>query len=205
MRNSTSVGLLIPVDVFRARRKDTSSIEEFFLRTCCSLPVLDRLLRHATFIPGSMSVAKDYSYRTVRQAGPGFYLIGDAAGFIDPIFSIGVVLAMYGARSAAWAIDRSLRQPGRAAEYQALFESQLKGRIELSRQLAAPVPAGQRGGIEQSQLMMRFFGRRAQALMNAVTSLTGRESNFQALIDDDLLRTDSRARIHAVAAQDLIA
>ena len=38
--------------------------------------------------------AGDYTYRYLQNAGPRWLLIGDAAGFIDPIFSSGVMLAV---------------------------------------------------------------------------------------------------------------
>ncbi|HEX4130344.1 MAG TPA: NAD(P)/FAD-dependent oxidoreductase [Pirellulales bacterium] len=45
---------------------------------------------------------KDYSYRSTRVAGPGWVLIGDAYGFLDPLYSSGVLLAL---KSGAYAAD----------------------------------------------------------------------------------------------------
>jgi 2-polyprenyl-6-methoxyphenol hydroxylase-like FAD-dependent oxidoreductase len=53
----------------------------------------------------------DYSYRNTRLHGPRWLLAGDAAGFIDPIFSTGVFLAIHGGERAAAAIDFALRHP----------------------------------------------------------------------------------------------
>jgi flavin-dependent dehydrogenase len=47
-----------------------------------------------------------------RMVGPNFALVGDAAGFIDPIFSTGVFLAMKGADVVASAVERRLRAGG---------------------------------------------------------------------------------------------
>lgn len=44
---------------------------------------------------------RDWSYRMQRVVGPGFLLVGDASGFIDPVLSTGVFLAMHAARHAA--------------------------------------------------------------------------------------------------------
>lgn len=44
---------------------------------------------------------RDWSYRMQRVAGPGFLLVGDAAGFIDPVLSTGVFLAMHAGFHAA--------------------------------------------------------------------------------------------------------
>src|SRR5262249_52520174 len=50
----------------------------------------------------------DFSYYNRRLVGPRLLRVGDAAGFMDPIFSSGVFLAMYSGRLAARAIETSL-------------------------------------------------------------------------------------------------
>ncbi len=51
----------------------------------------------------------DYSYFAGTYAGPGYRLAGDAAGFIDPLFSTGVHMAFMGALSSAATICSELR------------------------------------------------------------------------------------------------
>jgi flavin-dependent dehydrogenase len=46
-------------------------------------------------------VLADFSYTCRPYAGPGYFLVGDAAAFLDPIFSTGVTLAMMSAVEAA--------------------------------------------------------------------------------------------------------
>jgi hypothetical protein len=46
-------------------------------------------------------VLADFSYTCRPYAGPGYFLIGDAAAFLDPIFSTGVTLAMISGVEAA--------------------------------------------------------------------------------------------------------
>lgn len=53
----------------------------------------------------------DYSYRNTRLHGDRWLLAGDAAGFIDPIFSTGVFLALHSGETAAAAIHSALRRP----------------------------------------------------------------------------------------------
>ena len=43
---------------------------------------------------GKYLVAKEFSYTTTERSGDGWLLIGDAYGFIDPIYSSGVYLAL---------------------------------------------------------------------------------------------------------------
>ena len=55
----------------------------------------------------------DYSAASARLAGDGYVLVGDAATFLDPVFSTGVFLAMATGVRAAAAIDRALARHGR--------------------------------------------------------------------------------------------
>src|SRR6185369_16184983 len=63
---------------------------------------------------------RDYSYRSTRVAGDGWVLVGDAFGFLDPLYSSGVLLALRSGEMAADAIcdglasgDTSAAQLGR--------------------------------------------------------------------------------------------
>jgi flavin-dependent dehydrogenase len=51
--------------------------------------------------PAVNHVLADFSYRCRPMAGPGYFLVGDAGCFLDPIFSTGVTLAMVAANEAA--------------------------------------------------------------------------------------------------------
>jgi flavin-dependent dehydrogenase len=53
---------------------------------------------------------KDYSYKARRWAGPGWVLIGDAHGFLDPLYSSGVLLALTSGSFAADAIAEGLKK-----------------------------------------------------------------------------------------------
>jgi len=50
---------------------------------------------------GDIHVLANYSYWSKRFVGPGYTLVGDAAAFLDPIFSTGVMLAMRSGEMAA--------------------------------------------------------------------------------------------------------
>lgn len=52
---------------------------------------------------------KDFSFRMHSLAGPNYVLVGDAAGFLDPIFSTGVFMAMKSADMATSAVLERLR------------------------------------------------------------------------------------------------
>jgi flavin-dependent dehydrogenase len=53
-------------------------------------------------------VAKEYSYRSRQVAGDGWVLVGDAFGFLDPLYSSGVLLALASGSRAADAIAEGL-------------------------------------------------------------------------------------------------
>jgi flavin-dependent dehydrogenase len=63
-------------------------------------PVVRHRMRNAVGSPIN-DVLSDFSYACRPCAGPGYFLVGDAGCFLDPIFSTGVTLAMVGAQTAA--------------------------------------------------------------------------------------------------------
>jgi flavin-dependent dehydrogenase len=54
-------------------------------------------------------VTRDYSYRSTRVAGDGWVLAGDAFGFLDPLYSSGVLLALKSGELAADAIADGIK------------------------------------------------------------------------------------------------
>ena len=75
-------------------------------------PRVIRLLGDARRVSGVHGVS-DYSARSAKLGGDGWALVGDAATFLDPVFSTGVFLAMATGERAARAIDRALTRRGR--------------------------------------------------------------------------------------------
>ena len=82
-------------------------------------------------------VIKDWSYTSDRMIGDGWILVGDAACFIDPLFSSGVHLAMMSAVMAAAYVravhsDPTMRKPA-ARLYQQLYRKEYSHFRELAR------------------------------------------------------------------------
>ncbi len=82
---------------------------------------LEQAIARSPFVAGRLAraertfevlTAANYSYSSRRYAGPGFVLVGDAAEFLDPIFSTGVMLAMRSAERAALILSRAIRRGG---------------------------------------------------------------------------------------------
>jgi flavin-dependent dehydrogenase len=63
-----------------------------------------------------LRVAKEFSYTTREQAGDGWVLVGDAFGFIDPVYSSGVYFALKSGEMAADAIVAGLRKDDTSSE-----------------------------------------------------------------------------------------
>jgi flavin-dependent dehydrogenase len=99
----TSIGLCAPKHALGGRRAD----EAYFLEQIASTPYLAARFAGAQRVAPVRTIS-DYSYVSRRFAGDGWVLIGDAAAFIDPIFSTGVYLGMVSGFRAAAAIDRAL-------------------------------------------------------------------------------------------------
>jgi len=72
--------------------------------------------------------AGDFSFRNKRFTGDRWVLAGDAAGFIDPVWSSGVFIAVLSGEKAADMLDRTLRQPQRRAAEFARYERHV-GRV----------------------------------------------------------------------------
>ncbi len=77
----------------------------------------------------------DYSYRSKKNAGNGFILIGDAYGFLDPIYSSGVLLALKMAELAADAIHDAFNHNDFSAERLGQYQTKLDRGIEAMRKL----------------------------------------------------------------------
>ena len=83
--------------------------DQLFDRLRQASPALNRRMIHAKLL-GRIQITSDFSYYNRRLVGPRLVRVGDAAGFMDPIFSAGVFLAMHSARLAAEIITDSLNR-----------------------------------------------------------------------------------------------
>ncbi len=88
----TSMGLVMDADAARGVGVPANRMLAWGIARC---PLLRRRTERAVF-PESNGVVADFSYRCEPYAGPGYFLVGDAATFVDPIFSTGVCLGMVG-------------------------------------------------------------------------------------------------------------
>jgi flavin-dependent dehydrogenase len=103
-RELTSVGLVLDRDIATG---SGLSPEALLARTIEATPYVAKRMENATR-ETEVHSRRDFSYRMRRSWGPNFALVGDSAGFIDPIFSTGVFLSMKSAALVAEGVDHQL-------------------------------------------------------------------------------------------------
>lgn len=102
--NVVSVGVVAPFDyLFKGR----GSHEQTYQEEVEACDAVKQRVAGAERITGYFAT-KDYSYRSKQAAGDGWVLIGDAFGFLDPLYSSGVLLALKSGELAADAIAEGL-------------------------------------------------------------------------------------------------
>jgi flavin-dependent dehydrogenase len=130
-KGRSSIGVVLDTALFKKARK---SPEDFLAQAIAEQPFLARRMTHARRVTPAYASA-DYSYRQSRLTGDRWMLAGDAAGFIDPVFSSGVFLALLAGEQCADTLDISLDHPRRArrlfARYEKLLRRAMKGYLRF--------------------------------------------------------------------------
>lgn len=111
----TSVGFVAHPQFAKQINIPAEQMLDWAIQRC---PVVRHRMRNSVG-PKANRVIADFSYTCSPCAGEGHFLIGDAAGFLDPMFSTGVTLAMMGAKEAAAQTLAMLRQGKSAAKARA--------------------------------------------------------------------------------------
>jgi FADH2-dependent halogenase len=101
----TSVGCVIDKSDYLAAKL---APEELFDRAVAAAPAVNNRMTEAKRV-GPIYTTADFSYYNKRLVGPRLLRIGDAAGFLDPIFSSGVYMAMFSGKLGAEAILGALK------------------------------------------------------------------------------------------------
>jgi FADH2-dependent halogenase len=118
----TSVGLVLEKDEF-ARSNGTP--EEIFQRWVNTSAAIQKRMAGARLL-GAIQTTSDFSYYNRRLIGNRLLRVGDAAGFMDPIFSAGVLLAMWSGKLAARTVEESLRHGAPIARRFARYEKRVR-------------------------------------------------------------------------------
>jgi flavin-dependent dehydrogenase len=128
----TSIGIVAPPSYLCTGRGDdpTATLDEEIART----PGIARRLEHAERV-GQVRVTSDFSYRSRQVAGDGWVLVGDAFGFLDPVYSSGVFLALTSGEFAADAIHNALASGDTSGERLGAWGEKFTAGMHLMRQL----------------------------------------------------------------------
>lgn len=108
--------------------------DERLRRIVSEAPGLARLLSRADWDTPAREIG-GYAARVSAMHGPGFALLGNAAEFLDPVFSSGVTIAMRSASMAVAVLDRQLS--GAAVDWDRDFERPLRIGIDCFREFVS--------------------------------------------------------------------
>src|SRR5215510_4745635 len=102
-----SVGVVAPFDYLFKNRPNAGNFEQTYQEEVDQCSEVKRRISQGQRAAGYFAT-KDYSYRATAVAGNGWVLVGDAWGFLDPLYSSGVLLALRSGEMAADAITEGL-------------------------------------------------------------------------------------------------
>ncbi len=103
-----SLGIVLSRDSVKERKN--KNLSEMFFESAEGIPALREFLEEPTLEQvGKFRGVNDYSYRSRQYFGPGWVLVGDCAGFIDPLFSTGIQITFNSAFKLADLLDGVLK------------------------------------------------------------------------------------------------
>jgi FADH2 O2-dependent halogenase len=123
----TSMGIVAEKEVFKNARLAPA---DYFNKYVESNPDLTHAMRNAERL-NDFKLEGDYSYKMDTFAGNGFVLIGDAARFVDPIFSSGVSVALYSAKYSAERIQYAFEHDDFSEAALKPYETKLRAGTEI--------------------------------------------------------------------------
>jgi flavin-dependent dehydrogenase len=123
----TSIGVVLDKEVFRQSKLRA---EDFLEQALTEQPIIAQRMTHARRA-SEVYVEADFSYRSARLQGDRWLLAGDAAGFIDPIFSSGVFLAVFSGERCADVLNDILDHPRKARRLFASYERAVNRAMDI--------------------------------------------------------------------------
>ena len=185
-----SVGVVGPFEyLFRER----GSHEQTYVEEVERCPAVKERIARAARATGYFAT-KDYSYRSKAAAGDGWVLVGDAFGFLDPLYSSGVLLALKSGELAADAIVEGLARGDTSAAQLGKWAPAFNEGVDRMRRLVCEYYDGFSFG---------QFMRRYPELRGAVTDLligdlfTGERDRVWGPMES--MSTDGKARLRTWA------
>jgi flavin-dependent dehydrogenase len=180
-----SVGYVTPVSVVV---QSDLGLPDLFTAQLKVTTELKRLMRNARQVSGFRS-ARDWSYACSSFHGPGWALVGDAAAFIDPLFSTGITLATVGASALAKTVDAVLSDPSLEQQAMSVYEASYRDFLDSIRSYIEYFYDGTRD--------RELYYKRAQAIIDPERMAPAR-ADFVTLISGV---TGAKPIFHAPVAQ----
>jgi 2-polyprenyl-6-methoxyphenol hydroxylase-like FAD-dependent oxidoreductase len=116
-----SVGVVLHKTTFKERRPQFASLTDLYLQAIAECPLIQDLVKSGQLV-SQVKTEQDYSYIADSLTGPGYFQIGDAACFIDPLLSTGVHLATHAGVLAAASLASIIRGEVSEEEARQFFE-----------------------------------------------------------------------------------
>jgi halogenation protein CepH len=123
---TTSVGAVVGAEAMKGHAGGADRFHEFV----AACPFVADRMRGAVPV-GPLETVSNLAYRATRFSGPGYVLIGDAAVFLDPIYSYGVYLALKTGKIVADRIDADLAAGGIGADAFRGYELGVRSEVEV--------------------------------------------------------------------------
>ena len=128
-----SVGVVAAHD-YLFQNRDTKDHETIYFEEVSRCPGLQPRLANAQRCD-TFRAQKEYSYRAKQAAGDGWVLVGDAFGFLDPLYSSGVLLALTSGSMAADAVAEGLAKGDTSAAQLGKWEAAFTAGMDRMRRL----------------------------------------------------------------------
>src|SRR5262249_43659357 len=128
-----SVGVVAPYD-YLLKDRGNKDLEAIYFEEVDRCPGVKPRIAKARRVE-SFRAAKEYSYRSRRAAGDGWVLAGDAYGFLDPLYSSGVLLALTSGQMAADAVALGLANGDTSAAQLGKWEAEFSKGMDRMRRL----------------------------------------------------------------------
>jgi flavin-dependent dehydrogenase len=121
----TSIGLVIPASYYKQSGMKPDAL---YQKALGEDPLIVSLMKNAKS-EGLLQTTKDWSFMAERVVGENWFLVGECAGFADPILSAGLTMTHLGAREAAYTILDLLQQCNDPEWLRSQFEKRQRDRL----------------------------------------------------------------------------
>jgi flavin-dependent dehydrogenase len=128
-----SVGIVASYE-YLFQNRGTKDHEAIYFEEVERCPGVKPRIASATRV-APFRAAKEYSYRSRNASGDGWVLVGDAFGFLDPLYSSGVLLALTSGSYAADAITEGLAKGDTSAAQLGKWQQQFERGMDRMRRL----------------------------------------------------------------------